>query len=100
MPDLLNIQGAVKVINSETLPEAAKLMNDATANIVGLLNGTLEGLELWANSAVDRAGGKLTSVLEPLITPLQQIVVGGLELKGTFGGMPVDLVLLVGKPKQ
>lgn len=53
--DLTGIKGAVQTINSETLPEAAALANQIVANAAALIGSTLEGIEAWANSAIERS---------------------------------------------
>lgn len=87
--DLINLSKTVDTIDSKTLPEAADIINKTLQSAFQTINITLTNVESCAGDALTVLDG----ILERRLAPFQQIVNQGLELKGTIGGIPMDLQL-------
>ena len=80
---------AVKAINSETLPEAARLINELLSGATASLNSMLAKLyevEADAITQFDASGNRMLDRVEGMLER-------GLEFKGTIGGIPFDSIL-------
>jgi hypothetical protein len=87
--DPLNLGKTVDIVDSKTLPEAADLINKVLQSSLQTINQTVTNLEACAGDAITDLDG----ILERRMAPFAQIVDQGLQLKGTIGGIPVDLEL-------
>jgi hypothetical protein len=87
--DPLSLGKTVDKIDSQTLPQAADLLNKVLQSGIQAINQTVTNLEACAGDAIT----DLDDILERRMAPFTQIVNQGLQLKGTIGGIPVDLEL-------
>lgn len=87
--DPAGLQSAIKVVNSDTLPEAASLVNGAVANAAVLIAGIVSGAEACAGDAITQIGTQRMLLVQDLNGVLDRL--SGARLMVCEGGFRLDI---------